>query len=315
MYNELPRQVAARPGSTTNLDKRFVMQEQSISQDAIDAIAKQLPDDVDIDHCTITTGAEIAELQRAEADAVVVILPGYFARDRNDAADETHYPLADSAKEAAQELVDDSGIDAADGKTTWVNVEVNKTVIYQDRLGDIYELAIGSTYHTIAIDPDEPECIDEYTEHDWESPHELLGGLKENPGVQGHGGGVVITEVCAHCGMYRDTDTWAQNPENGEQGLTSVEYRDADDASLEWLPRQCQCCEYDGGGEACSGRAPRGEMVVVQYIPKVDRDTARAARNTDGLVAELRCMEDCADRLVEYDGPEWAWVEEAEDND
>lgn len=80
----------------------------------------------------------------------------------------------------------------------------------------------GDGWHeriTVAIDPEEPECPDGY--HDWR-PAE--GGCDENPGVQGNGGGVIIRELCAHCDTQKITDTWAQNPETGEQGLTSVSY-------------------------------------------------------------------------------------------
>ena len=76
---------------------------------------------------------------------------------------------------------------------------------------------------TVAIDPTEPACSG-YEDHDWRAPHALVGGLKENPGVHGHGGGVVIAEVCVRCGCKRTTDTWAQNRSTGEQGLTSVGY-------------------------------------------------------------------------------------------
>lgn len=92
---------------------------------------------------------------------------------------------------------------------------------------------------TITLDAEEPDCEDGES-HDWRSPYSVLGGLKENPGVWGHGGGVVITEVCAHCGRYRVTDTWAQRPDTGEQGLTSVEYRDADEDSIAWLGRRAK---------------------------------------------------------------------------
>jgi hypothetical protein len=85
---------------------------------------------------------------------------------------------------------------------------------------------------TTTIDPDEPDCTGDG--HDWQSP-EMLGGLSENPGVVGHGGGVIVTEVCAHCGRYRTTDTWAQNRSTGEQGLTSVEYTVADNRSEQWI--------------------------------------------------------------------------------
>ena len=86
---------------------------------------------------------------------------------------------------------------------------------------------------TTTIDPEEPDCTGE--EHDWQSPHEVVGGCEENAGVHGHGGGVIITEVCSHCGKYKSTDTWAQNRSTGEQGLTSIEYAEADEKSEQWL--------------------------------------------------------------------------------
>jgi NMD protein affecting ribosome stability and mRNA decay len=43
------------------------------------------------------------------------------------------------------------------------------------------------------------------------------------------------TLVCAHCGAYQDWDGWAQDPETGEQGLKSIEYREADEASQAWM--------------------------------------------------------------------------------
>lgn len=80
-----------------------------------------------------------------------------------------------------------------------------------------------STSRTFTIEPKEPPCPGEKA-HDWESPYVILGGLEENPGVWGHGGGVIIKEVCMCCGCLKTTDTWAQNPSNGVQGLTSVAY-------------------------------------------------------------------------------------------
>lgn len=78
---------------------------------------------------------------------------------------------------------------------------------------------------TVTIDPTAPKCTDgERDSHDWQSPHALVGGLKENPGVWGHGGGVVIHEACLHCGCGRVTDTWAQCPGTSKQGLRSVNY-------------------------------------------------------------------------------------------
>jgi len=80
---------------------------------------------------------------------------------------------------------------------------------------------------TVTLHPEAPDCT-KGQEHDWQSPHEIVGGCIENPGVFGHGGGVTIHEVCAHCCAHRNTDTWAQDPNTGEQGLTSVRYERAD---------------------------------------------------------------------------------------
>ena len=85
----------------------------------------------------------------------------------------------------------------------------------------------------LAIHPQPPKCRGE--EHVWCSPYHILGGMKENPGVWGNGGGAKIKEVCSECGIYKLTDTWATNPVNGTQGHTSVEYLPADDRSLEWV--------------------------------------------------------------------------------
>jgi hypothetical protein len=88
---------------------------------------------------------------------------------------------------------------------------------------------------SIATDPDEPECADYGASHDWCSPYSVLGGDRDNPGVRGNRGGVIITTVCSHCGTYCVNDTWARNPENGEEGLESVEYRNADSTSLAFV--------------------------------------------------------------------------------
>jgi hypothetical protein len=87
---------------------------------------------------------------------------------------------------------------------------------------------------TIVIEPEAPECADG-EEHDWQSPLALVGGIAENPGVWGHGGGIKIHEVCCHCGAHRHTDTWAQRMDTGEQGLREVSYANADAETLAWV--------------------------------------------------------------------------------
>lgn len=85
----------------------------------------------------------------------------------------------------------------------------------------------------VQVDPPEPQCV-RGASHDWRDPLSVVGGFRENPGVVGHGGGVLMRSVCACCRVYRIHDTWAQDRVTGEQGLQSVRYEPADDASLAW---------------------------------------------------------------------------------
>ena len=94
---------------------------------------------------------------------------------------------------------------------------------------------------SITLEAVEPDCAE--SEHDWQRPLSLVGGLKENPGVHGKGGGVVIHEICRHCGMTKITDTWAQHPGNGSQGHTMVEYEEgrySDEELQEAFPERGQ---------------------------------------------------------------------------
>lgn len=149
-------------------------------------------------------------------------MPTYLCDDGNAEIEIT----ADSAEEAAQEYVD--GGDWGDrSETSWISVYVQEIDEDGEEVGERESI-------TVTLDAEEPDCVDGQA-HDWRSPYSVIGGLKENPGVWGHGGGVIIREVCAHCGRYKITDTWAQNRSTGEQGLTSVSYEDADDASRTWI--------------------------------------------------------------------------------
>lgn len=80
------------------------------------------------------------------------------------------------------------------------------------------------------IDEAEPDCRtgmhgDPHPDgHDWTSAREAGGGLRENPGVFGHGGGVWICEHCARCGAGRTRDARATGPSDGSRGHTVVTY-------------------------------------------------------------------------------------------
>lgn len=73
---------------------------------------------------------------------------------------------------------------------------------------------------TVAIDPHEPAC-ERGRRHRWEDAG--MPGFGDV--VCGHGGGAILRHVCAHCGLERATDTWAQRRDTGEQGLLSVSYK------------------------------------------------------------------------------------------
>lgn len=138
----------------------------------------------------------------------------------DDGTSETIQALDDAdANQQAIDMVTDAW--DGSGRTTWTDVVVI------DDTGDYETL-------TVQVDPPAPMCSHEGG-HDWQSPLEVVGGCESNPGVQGKGGGVVIKEVCAHCGNYRITDTWAQRPDNCEEGHRTVSYRKPDACSRAWL--------------------------------------------------------------------------------
>lgn len=80
---------------------------------------------------------------------------------------------------------------------------------------------------TVVVEPLEPPCSAD--EHYWDVPFRVL--------VWGHGGGVVSSTVCRHCGWYRRVDTWAQRRDTGEQGLTETAYLEPDERSLAWIQK------------------------------------------------------------------------------
>jgi hypothetical protein len=187
---------------------------------------------------------------RADDGSAVVLLDGWVADDGNAEIE----IVAESGEDAAREYVG-AGDWGDASKTTWVKVwawrvgvrrvecayctavasahdadgnpacaEHAETPRAGAALSELCEMVeVDRDSHTVAIEPTEPDC-DAGEAHDWASPQSIVGGIDENPGVQGHGGGVIATEVCLRCGCRRDTDTWAQCRETGEQGLTAVEY-------------------------------------------------------------------------------------------
>jgi hypothetical protein len=118
--------------------------------------------------------------------------------------------MADCAKTALETVRENLGSYDND-ETIWVDHTVTSLVHMEEQS------------QTIQIDPPEPECKRK-AGHQWSSPIEVVGGCETNPGVFGHGGSVVVKTFCSHCGLIREVDNWAQNPQTGEQGLQSVIY-------------------------------------------------------------------------------------------
>lgn len=140
---------------------------------------------------------------------------------------------------------------------------------------------------TVAVDAEEPPCADGHT-HSW------VGGDADDdtPGsVVSNGGGVIVTDVCEHCGRYRVTDTWAQRPDTGEQGLTSVTYEEADETSEAWL---LECALYTIR-DSLADYSPRvrddGSIVLPDVAPDSDgADTSPGSAwwdECDQLLAEI----------------------------
>ena len=188
---------------------------ETVSNTAAEKIIQALIDDDE--------EAAALELLREHGECI------YVADDGNA---EVEYPLCDSPQDAANEYVSDGDWGDDQSKSDWVTVDAWS----RWSLGNVVLDDDDRSSYDIEIKPQEPECPD--GDHDWCSPYEVVGGIKENPGVWGHGGGVIIHEVCRHCGCLKTTDTWAQRHDNGKQGLTSVEYDDGDhefrDSWQEW---------------------------------------------------------------------------------
>lgn len=160
----------------------------------------------------------------------------YAIEYRSDGYGETGKPItAETYNEAEQVAIDACREWLAGGEygeiTRTLRVHGRAVLTWIDEDGDECEDSVSVV---VEIDPEEPACADS-RDHDWQAPHELLGGLRDNPGVFGHGGGTIIKRVCAHCGAYRIYDSSAQDPCDGSQGHEATEYREADEESRAWV--------------------------------------------------------------------------------
>lgn len=177
----------------------------------------------------------------ASVEAVCALVHGLLPGGGAKVGDAGNHGQAVRVWATREEIGALGALDIVGGKSDWEIVYGGYSMHLRDSMlvrpmwhrPYVDTVLVDHDQYTVTREPDECGCSGD--EHDWRSPLSVVGGIAENPGVWGNGGGVIITEVCRHCGCYRVTDTWAQRPDNGMQGLTSVEYRDPDDVSLAWV--------------------------------------------------------------------------------
>lgn len=194
---------------------------------------------------------------------------------------------ADTAKEAleaAKGNVDRSNYHDTD-ETLYIAVSVCNVVTSEEADA------------TVTCDPDEPDCLDGQ-DHDWQSPIELVGGIKENPGVWGNGGGVVIHGACLRCGCGRVIDTWAQDRSTGRQGLTSVSYEagkyDLDDLGYVVEERTIET-EIDDALAQAGYDLSRSSTIAVSDESRDDYDDPDADATLDEIRAIVEPLGGSAD--------------------
>lgn len=132
----------------------------------------------------------------------------------DEGADKIIYGAKADAARAAHEF-------ACEGVEDLVE-ELGKTVYGEARYAPVDDPNAVEIVE-VRVDPDPPACVDG-GEHEWDSPAEIVGGIPENPGCWGHGGGIVIEEVCMRCACGRTRDTWDQSVRGDGEPAESVQY-------------------------------------------------------------------------------------------
>lgn len=130
-----------------------------------------------------------------------------------------------SAEEAAEEFVGGADWEPSLKDWTWEGRAAQIGVGLPTETAPVV-LVIDETHVSVDVPAEEPRCSSE-NGHEWCAPVEVVGGIRENPGVWGKHSGVVITRVCRNCGWYHVLDT--------SQGRPVESYREPDYKSRAWL--------------------------------------------------------------------------------
>ena len=153
----------------------------------------------------VTIDGQISEAFSADSDKLAIAHATAWARDGD---------WDDAARQAGREIS-------------------AHIVVHRIDAGEYVEIHAGDVVVMDAAAVDDlirPACPGDL-DHDWRSPHDVVGGLTENPGVWGHGAGLRVQEVCARCRCYRWTDT---GHDGDGRTVTRVTYEHADERSIEW---------------------------------------------------------------------------------
>jgi hypothetical protein len=112
--------------------------------------------------------------------------------------------------------------------------ETNETVFVELSVSCSKTGESGST--SIAFHPAEPTCLSgrrhSWTVRDETDPFDQTpGGMMETRE------GVLVTEVCCHCGCYKVTDAFEKRADHLHARATTLSYRSANTLSLSWIAR------------------------------------------------------------------------------
>lgn len=181
------------------------------------------------------------------------IYPVTYEHDRNAPIEDVEAESPEAAARAYA-LADD-----VEGPAS----EVRAVRVYLDEDRDAHAIEI------VAVHPPVPPCKDA-GRHVW-----------RDLAVEGSGGGVLVDEGCARCGLARRTDTWARCAADGTAGYLTIAY-DRDDARARRL--------------AEDAAEPVGDLEAVRYL----RDAGVRVLWTDGTWAQV----------VDYRGSVWVRLDD-----
>jgi hypothetical protein len=152
----------------------------------------------------------------------------YEIREDSGASEIIEAESLEAALEAAREWASEGSYDERVMVKVYVDeIDADGEAIPGEHASD--EVAAGPEPK-----PKETECGADDNDHEWDSPLELVGGCRENPGVFSTGGTSFRYEyICSKCGMYKTVCTSGTQRNPGELDQ-SVEYSQADSRSLGW---------------------------------------------------------------------------------